>query len=78
MCGDPHRVAIELEDEDGVLVSGSVPCSHGMLALDVRHLGFYFGRAYAWSLEPPTVRSVMPLRLAVDEPLVRWWVQTPQ
>src|SRR5678809_1212655 len=34
-CGDPHRVVVELEDEDGVDVSGSAPCTIGGITLDL-------------------------------------------
>jgi hypothetical protein len=77
-CTREHRVVVDLEDSDGVVASGSVPCQHGSLALDVRHFGIYYGRIYAWSLEPPQIRSIMPIRLAVDETLVRWFVKAPE
>ncbi|MEJ7600848.1 MAG: hypothetical protein WKG01_23285 [Kofleriaceae bacterium] len=78
-CGEPHRVVIELEDEDGENISGSTPCAVGSLALDAPHLGVYWGRIYAWQLEAdPQMRSVMPFRLAVDDPVVRGLVATPR
>jgi hypothetical protein len=77
-CGGSHRVALELEDHDGFLVSGSTPCTVGSLALDVAHYGVYRGRIYAWSLEEPQIRAVTTFQLVVDEPVVRWIVQTPR
>ena len=76
-CGEPHRVAVELEDGNGALVSGSAPCSHGVVALDVPHFGVYRGRVFAWELDAP-IRSVMPVQLVVDERIVRWLVMTPK
>ena len=76
-CGAPHRVAVELEDSNGVIVSGSAPCSHANVALDVPHLGIYRGRVFAWELDAP-IRSVMPVQLVVDELIVRWIVMTPK
>jgi hypothetical protein len=76
-CGDPHRIVIELEDEDGVQISASTPCNIGGLTLDVSHLGGYRGRIYAWALEAP-IRSITQLELTIDEPIVRWLVATPR
>jgi hypothetical protein len=76
-CGGSHRVAVELEDGDGALVSGSVPCARGSVALDVPHFGVYRGRVYAWELDEP-IRSVVPVQLVVDETIVRWLVMTPR
>ena len=75
-CGAPHRVAIELADEEGVPISASAPCALGGLALEAPHLGVYLGRVYAWTAGQP-IRSIMPVRLYVDEPIVRWVVATP-
>jgi hypothetical protein len=79
-CGEPHRVVVELEDDGGIPISGSTTCSHGMLPLDAPHFGIYRGRIYAWELagDSAEIRSVMSIRLAVDEPIVRWWVATPK
>ena len=76
-CGEPHRVVVELEDDGGAPVSGSVPCEIGGLTLDVRHWGIYRGRVYAWMLGP-IIRSVMSVRLDVDAPIVNWYVDTPR
>jgi hypothetical protein len=76
-CGDPHRVVIELEDDDGVMVSRSAPCNIGGLTLDVSHLGSYRGRIYAWALDLP-IRSVAPLALTIDQAIVHWTVVTPR
>lgn len=77
LCGDPHRVVVELEDDDGAPLSGSVPCGIGGLTLDVRHWGVYRGRVYAWSLGP-VIRSVLTVRLDVDAPIVSWTLDTPR
>jgi len=79
-CGDPHRVVLELEDDAGVRLSKSVPCEHASLLLDAPHFGIYRGRIYAWQQvdHAPEVRSVMDVRLTVDEPLVHWFVMTPR
>lgn len=76
-CGEPHRVAVELEDDDGAPVSASTPCTTGSLTLDARHFGTYRGRIYAWRLGLGE-RSSEEVRLIVDEPIVRWNVETPQ
>jgi hypothetical protein len=75
-CGAPHRVAIELEDEAGAPISSSVPCALGAVAVEAPHLGVYFGRVYAWTAGEP-IRSITPVRLYVDEAVVRWLVPTP-
>ncbi|HWU91106.1 MAG TPA: hypothetical protein VN253_27760 [Kofleriaceae bacterium] len=76
-CGSPHRIAVELEDEDGTPLSSSVPCALGGLAIQAPHFGVYLGRVYAWTAGAP-IRSVTPVRLYVDEPIVRWVVATPE
>jgi hypothetical protein len=76
-CGEPHRVALELEDDDGVKVSASTPCNLGGLTLDLAHLGTYRGRIYAWALDAP-IRSIAPVEVTIDEPIVHWSVATPQ
>ena len=71
-CGEPHRVVVELEDEDGIGVTSSVPCVIGAITLDAPRWGVYRGRFYAtWAGDEP-VRSVTPITLAVDAPIVRW------
>lgn len=78
MCGEPHRVVVELEDEAGARLSASVRCEVGMLTLDAPHFGIYRGRLYAWELaDEVEIRSVMALTMTIDEPTVRWWVATP-
>jgi hypothetical protein len=78
-CGPPHRVVVELEDDAGLPIAASTACSTGMLVLDAPHFGIYRGRIYSWQLDDVVeIRSVMPIRLTVDEPIVRWWVATPQ
>jgi hypothetical protein len=75
-CGAPHRVVLELEDDGGELRSASMPCNLGGLTVDVPHLGRYQGRIYAWALDAP-VRSVTPVEVMVDQPIVQWFVETP-
>lgn len=75
-CGGPHRVVVELEDHGGIRRSASTPCNAGSLTIEAPHFGLYYGRIYAW--EPgEEIRSVVPVRLFVDEPVVRWLVATP-
>src|SRR5689334_15092869 len=64
-CGDPHRVAVELADDDGAAVSASTPCAIGGVTVDVGHFGSYRGRVYAWAPGAP-VRSEAPLEVMVD------------
>jgi hypothetical protein len=79
-CGGSYRVVVELEDDAGVDISASTPCLRGTLTLDAPHFGIYRGRIYAWELAGGSaqIRSVMTVRLAVDEPILRWWVATPR
>ncbi len=76
-CGDPHRVAIELEDEAGAKLAASTPCNIGGLTVDVPRFGTYRGRIYAWALDAP-IRSISPIDMAIDEPVVHWSVETPR
>jgi hypothetical protein len=76
-CGDPHRVAVELADDDGAAVSASAPCAIGGVTVDVGHFGSYRGRIYAWAPGAP-VRSEAPLEVTVDEPIVHCMVATPR
>ncbi len=75
-CGAPHRVVLELEDEAGTAMSTSTPCVMGTLALDGEAMGIYLGRMFAWTAGAPP-RSILPLRLDVDAPHVRWFVHMP-
>jgi hypothetical protein len=75
-CGPPHRIAVELEDHAGAKLSASAPCNGGALMIDTPHFGFYYGRVYAWEAGS-AIRSVTSIRLAVDEPIVRWLIATP-
>jgi hypothetical protein len=77
LCGEPHRVVIELEDADGRMLSRSVPCDLGGITIDIDHWGIYSGRTYAWSLGPE-IRSVSQVRLDVDAPIVIWAIDTPR
>jgi hypothetical protein len=80
-CGDPHRVVIELEDDDGARVSSSVPCEIGEMTIDIRHWGIYRGRIYAWMLDAGSgavIRSERAVRLEIDSPIVQWVVETPR
>jgi hypothetical protein len=76
-CGDPHRVVVELEDDDGVPLSASAPCALGELTLDAPTFGRYRGRIYAWALGDPE-RSVAPVELIIDAPVLGWVVPTPR
>jgi hypothetical protein len=76
-CGEPHRVALELEDEEGRRISSSAPCASGGLTLEAPHLGVYVGRIYAWTAGRP-IRSVIPVQIDVDEATERWTVATPE
>ena len=76
-CGAPHRIVVELVDDDGAEVSASTPCSLGVLTIDVGHLGRYRGRIYAWATAAP-VRSAAPIDVAIDQPIVRWDAATPR
>jgi hypothetical protein len=76
-CGDPHRVAVELEDEGGAMISASTPCNLGGLTLDVSHFGSYRGRIYAWALDAP-IRSVTPVEVTIDQQIVHLLVSNPQ
>jgi hypothetical protein len=76
-CGDPHRVVLELMDDEGAASSASAPCNLGGVTIDVGHLGSYRGRIYAWSLDAP-IRSITPVDVAIDQPIVDWFVATPQ
>ncbi len=79
-CGEPHRVVIELEDHLGVPASKSVPCEIGGVTVAVRHWGVYHGRIYAWRLGPDAseIRSIIPVRLEIDAPVIYWFVETPR
>jgi hypothetical protein len=77
LCGDPHRVVIELEDSDGRMLSRSVPCDAGGVTIDIDRWGVYLGRVYAWTFGPE-IRSVSNVRLDVDAPIVLWTVDTPR
>jgi hypothetical protein len=80
-CGEPHRVAVELEDERGAPLSRSVPCELGGMSIDVPHWGVYRGRLYAWDLVPSAqaeIRSVLSVRLEIDAPVVHWYVDAPR
>ena len=76
VCGEPHRVVVELEDDSGGPLTGSAPCVSGGLTLEVRHFGVWRGRIYAWILGAPP-RSIAPIELAIDEPVVQWIVDPP-
>jgi hypothetical protein len=76
-CGEPHRVAVELEDHLGIPISRSVPCEIGGVTLDVPHWGVWSGRIYAWRVGLD-IRSVLAVRIDVDTPIVHWFVETPQ
>jgi hypothetical protein len=77
LCGDPHRIVIELEDADGRMLSRSGPCDAGGITIDIDRWGIYQGRIYAWTLGPE-IRSVSQVRLDVDAPIVVWAIDTPR
>lgn len=77
LCGEPHRVVVELEDDEGRPLSRSVPCTLGSVTMDLPHWGYYRGRLYAWTLGPE-IRSVVAVRLEIDAPIVQWYVETPR
>jgi hypothetical protein len=74
---DPHRVVLELEDEGGRGYAASTPCQRGGLTLDLPLFGIYTGRIFAWTLGPE-IRSELPVRLTIDQPIVYWLVETPR
>lgn len=76
-CGDPHRVVVELNDEDGAGVSSSTPCNIGGLTVDVAHFGTYRGRIYAWVLGA-AIRSESAIEVTIGRPIVQWMVATPR
>lgn len=75
-CGAPHRVVVELADDDGAAVSSSTPCALGGLTVDLAHLGRYRGRIYAWAMAAP-VRSEAPIEVLVDQSIVAWELAAP-
>jgi len=75
-CGEPHRIAVELDDEAGAELSASSPCSVGSLTVDVSHFGSYHGRVYAWTSDAPT-GAVVPIEVMIEQPIVHWDVATP-
>jgi hypothetical protein len=77
LCGEPHRVVIELEDDDGRMLSRSAPCDAAGITIDIERWGIYRGRIYAWTYGPE-IRSVSQVRLEVDAPIVLWTVDTPR
>jgi hypothetical protein len=64
-CGEPHRIAIELDGNDDELAD-SAPCALGSLVLDVPELGAYRVRIGERELE-----------LSVDQPVVELEVAPP-
>lgn len=76
-CGAPHRVVVELEDEDGRQSSSSTACPTGGVTIDARQFGLYVGHIYAWELGTGE-RSRHDVQLVVDAPVVRWEVETPK
>jgi hypothetical protein len=75
-CGPPHRIVVELENEEGLRRSASTPCNTGSLTIDAPHYGLYYGRIYAWEAGED-IRSIIPVRLVVDAAVVRWLIATP-
>jgi hypothetical protein len=77
LCGEPHRIVIELEDADGRKLSRSVPCETGGVTIDIDEWGVYTGRIYAWTLGP-AIRAETQVRLDVDAPVIFWTIDTPR
>jgi len=75
-CVDPHRVVVELEDEDGIDISSSAPCWLGAVTLDAPSWGIYRGRFYSWVLDQP-ISDVRRIEITVDAPIVRWQLSPP-
>jgi len=76
-CSDEqHRVVIELEDEDGAEIAASALCRIGGLTLEAPRWGLYHGRIYTWVLGEP-IRSITPVLLVIDAPVVHWQLTTP-
>ena len=71
-----QRVVVELEDDDGREVRSSAPCAVGRLTLEASTWGLYRGRIYTWVLDRP-IRSIAPVQLVVDAPVVYWQLTTP-
>ena len=76
-CGEPHRVAVELVDSDGVSTSASAPCAVGVVTVDVEHFGAYTGRVYAWAVGA-LERSSVAIQVDITGAVVRQHVETPQ
>jgi hypothetical protein len=76
-CGEPHRVVLQLEDEAGDPIKSSTPCWLGGIAVDLPRWGWYTATIYAWAEGVP-MRSSRTIALAIDAPVVRWQVLTPQ
>jgi hypothetical protein len=77
VCGAPHRVVLELEDDAGVSTSESVPCEIGSITLDVTHWGVYRARIYAWTPDT-TPYSIVFMRLDIDQQIIYLTVETPR
>ncbi len=80
-CGEPHRVALELESDLGADLSTSVRCEIGSLSIDLPRWGLYRGRVFAWKLEPnadAVIRSIVSVHIEIDAPVVHWVVDTPR
>lgn len=75
-CGTPHRIVVELEDDDGAPIAASAPCWLGAVTLDAPRWGLYRGRIYTWVLDQP-IRSVTKVTITVDAPIIRWQLATP-
>lgn len=73
---DTQRVVLELEDEDGAEIASSAPCRVGGMTLDAPRWGIYRGRIYSWRLDEP-IRSITPVLLVIDAPVVHWQLTTP-
>ena len=70
-CTDPHRVALELTDDDGLELSRSAPCAIGSVSIDVPHLGPYHGRVFGWVLGG-AIRNASESDIDVADSITRW------
>jgi hypothetical protein len=72
-CRMPHRIAVDLTDDDGDHVSHAAPCAAGTMTLEVPRLGTYRGSVYAWELgSAGGVATADAVEVDVDASVTRW------
>lgn len=76
-CRGAYRVVVEIGDGSGDDARTSAPCALGGVAVDLPALGVYRGRIYAWSATS-AIRSISPLEITVDQPIVHHTVEAPR